>query len=458
MLFQTDDGVIYNLNHKNLTAQLIHSTNESDIFIPKSIVYLSKEYIITDIDYFRHYSSPECMIKGNDMVPPLNFTGQNKLCKSLSFSDDSELICIHSNSFKCSVIESLSIPASLDYLEEGWCNEAKKLYYIKISPGNKNYMYIDNKMIIGKSDTTSDIYDILSFVRRDAKDIKIPSFIKYIHSSAFDSCISLVSIEIPDDSELFSIGSCAFANCPIKKFVIPSKLQILDCGWCEDLTDLEEIIVSPENKFFSTIYNKTCLVGKTNSNIKNYYILYYVARNIEKIKIPSYIKLIRSYSFQNTKKIKFFEFESDSQLVRIEDYSFYASSIQEITIPKSVRSICADAFVSSDLDILKFSPDSKLEFIGHHALEGANIVDISIPESVKRIDYSAFCFCESLKSIEFMSQAITIGKYCFGCCPSLFLISLPNIKYFCIHEEIFSELLDFSLFICPYTVILEKQE
>ena len=79
------------------------------------------------------------------------------------------------------------IPKSVKILEDGWCNYAKKFNRLSVSPYNTNFSYLDDKhkIIVGKSDPCSTIYDIIVFANRDVRQAIIPSYIKYISSYAF---------------------------------------------------------------------------------------------------------------------------------------------------------------------------------------------------------------------------------------------------------------------------------
>ncbi|KAK8865214.1 hypothetical protein M9Y10_010752 [Tritrichomonas musculus] len=474
------NGLVLSLDQNTHTAHLNHISrkDKEEVVIPKSVKYQKKEYIITDIKR------------------SIDDFGQSRKVKSISFANNTKVTCIHKDSFSGSVLERISIPACLECLEDGWCSEANRLKYIKISPGNKNYIYIDNKMLLGKSDTKSDIYDILSFVRRDVKEIKIPSFIKYIHSSCFDQCRSLKTIEIPDDSELFSIGNCAFAMCPITRFFIPAKLQRLEYGWCDELFDVKEFIISPQNKLFATINNNKVLVSKASENDDNYTILKYVMKDVERIIVPSYIQSISSYAFECNSKLKSVEFEKNSQLEIIESYAFFAASIREIEIPASVIRILKNAFdFCSLLTKMTFESNSNLSFIGSDIVNTSRLTKVVIPASVKNIGNSAFncstitefifeensnlcCLncevcphckiesllipasiksmnysfpgCNKLVSVEILSQVISIEDLCFSECESLRVASIPNGESISIDDNAFVDVsADFSLFVCP---------
>ena len=68
--------------------------------------------------------------------------------KTVIIPDDSNLELIENEAFYNTQIESLSIPASLVILDEGWMKGMRKLKEIKISPDNPRYKDLDNKIII----------------------------------------------------------------------------------------------------------------------------------------------------------------------------------------------------------------------------------------------------------------------------------------------------------------------
>ena len=66
------------------------------------------------------------------------------------------------------------------------------LSIIHVSPDNPRYSAYDgNKLIIGKSSIENNDYDVLVLGIRIIKTLSIPSFIKHIGHSAFESCTLL---------------------------------------------------------------------------------------------------------------------------------------------------------------------------------------------------------------------------------------------------------------------------
>ena len=174
-----------------------------------------------------------------------------KKLKEISVSPGSKLHSIETNAFANSSIECLSIPSSIVELKEGWRSEAYDLKKMTIVENEvQNVASLDNKLIIGKSDTKSDIFDILYFANRNFKTITIPPKIKIIESyafycsliericipphvttickSAFGNCKKLRIVDISDDSELKIIEGEAFCNTLIKSFYVPSGVTHID--------------------------------------------------------------------------------------------------------------------------------------------------------------------------------------------------------------------------------------
>ena len=224
-----------------------------------------------------------------------------RLLKSVDFGVNSELKIIDKNAFNMSSIESIFIPESVVVLVEGWCNNTGNLFNVVIDERNEFFKYIDDSLIIGKSNKNNENYDILCFARRDIEQVIIPSYIKRISSYAFDcckrlkniefsenseletigeysfcnsaienisipsslkriernafeNCKELIQISFSENSELRSIGEYALTNSSIKDINIPSKVELLKEGWCCNTPNLINVILSPKNKQFSKIY------------------------------------------------------------------------------------------------------------------------------------------------------------------------------------------------------------
>ena len=185
MTYKATNGLVYELNSETNTA-LVTRSNEAkgNIIIPCSVNYQNKDYAIVGIKEDSFF--------------------QNENIISLCFQNDSHIRSIEKYSFIFSNLMHLQIPKSLQKLGDRWCSTTEKLITVDLSPENENFKYLDedHKIILGKSDPNSKIFDVLEFACRDIKEVKIPSYIKIISSHAFGYCKQLTKIDFEPNSQL----------------------------------------------------------------------------------------------------------------------------------------------------------------------------------------------------------------------------------------------------------------
>lgn len=186
--------------------------------------------------------------------------------RNVIIPSDSNLRVIERKAFYFSSIESLSIPASLEVLEEGWCAEMRNLKKVTIDVNNKYYKHCedDENLIVGKSDINNDEFDVVVFACKNIRKVKIPENIKRIASYAFYfsliksisipssvthicewsfyCCHDLCRVDIQSDSNLRVIDEGSFADTSIKSFYVPSHVIQIDessFNYCRQLEAIE---------------------------------------------------------------------------------------------------------------------------------------------------------------------------------------------------------------------------
>lgn len=345
-------------------------------------------------------------------------------------SENSELVSYEKDVFNNTDKKTIYIPEKMSQLKDNWCNGLKYFKDIKVSPKNKFFKYIDDVLLVGKTDEKSDNYDILYFVNPRVKQIIIPSNIKYIKPNAFQFCAKLQTIEIPSDSQIKSFYKIFTTFTSNSNIFIPSQVSEFEEGWCYAITYKEiNIIISPENKFFKCI-NDNLIVGKSNKDSDEYDSLYFVNSNASSVVIiPSFIKYIKPYAFLHCNSLDTIEFQQNSLLQTIESNVFARLDANYIVIPKSVKNICDFAFCNSKIHSLKFQEGSEIVSIGKSAFEGTCITTIDIPPSVKVIKEKAFYRCSQLESINFSEDSELTSI-------SISAISNSHIKVFCIPPKL----------------------
>lgn len=371
------------LDHEKLTVGVLNYVDiGNEIFIPKTIIFDSKEFTVTAICNFAfmEVKKLKSIIFADDSE--LKSIGESAFygsgiesisipkhvqsiadqafahcvhLKSVEFQFDSELESIGSRAFSWSEIKRLSIPSGISCLSEDVFENTPNLREVVVNRNeNQNILCIDNSLIVTKSDLKSDFHDVLLFAPRNIRSVKIPSQIKRIAPFAFSKCNKLHNIEIEENSQLEIIDRYAF-----------------------------------ESSFIFTI------------------------------DIPNQVKKIADFAFQNCEYLEYVKFSNCSKLTEIGKFAFSYSSLKNIEIPFHIKK----------LEVIKpsFSEDSELISIGKSAFFRSQINKIIIPSSVTKIKRNAFGYCLNLKSVEFgnESKLKSIGKYSFSH-SSLERISFPS--------------------------------
>ncbi|KAK8896292.1 hypothetical protein M9Y10_014189 [Tritrichomonas musculus] len=393
------DGLSFEIDFSNHIAKTVFSPKvQGKIVIPRSIWYESQEFNITIIS------------KGT-------FKNNNNI-SSISFPEDSEVQTIEEEAFSCSSLTQISIPSSLKELKEDWCAFTWRLKQVFISPKNKYFSILDEKMVLGKSQSNIDYYDILVFACRDIERAIIPSTIQKIDSFAFSGCMNLQFVDFSENSELRLIEKNAFLTSSIRKITIPEKVVEIKDGWCSSTWHLNELSISPLNQTFKYIDNDKKLIAKKRNESDSFYeILFFACRDIKKAIIPSYITEISSFAFHQCQNLTTIEFERNSKLYAIGQFAFSFSSIEKIIIPRHVKLIDEFTFCRClCLSQIEFEDNSEIYKISKESFSVLAIESISIPSSVTTIEEHAFFHCDTLQQVIFQndSKLRTIGKEAFS--------------------------------------------
>ena len=225
----------------------------------------------------------------------------SKNLKSIIFTEDSQIQYIGLYSFASSSIENI-IPSSVKQIGEFSFAHFKNL---------KTIQFQSNSQLIKIPDNL--------FFYSSHEFISIPPNVEIIGERSFYYCNQFKTIEIPINSNLISIEKDAFLHSSIESIFIPSNLQKLEKGWCASTSKLNRISISDHNSCFS-IYNESILLYHSKEG--NETSIVFACRDIEKVTIPSNVKIIESSTFSECQKLNSIEFSPNSILVSICDHSF----------------------------------------------------------------------------------------------------------------------------------------
>ena len=306
-------------------------------------------------------------------------------------------------------------------------------------------------------------------------NITFPEGLETIGSLAFESC-NLTSVNFP--STLKTIGVNAFLNTKLTSVFVPAGVTSLSAAFkCANITRID---VSEDNPNFASIdgvvfsKDKKTLIeyprGRQNEAYKipegtetignNAFGMNGSAANnyIQKVTIPSTLKLIDSDAFRYCRKLSTVEFPENSQLKTINGYAFSGDTkLTEFKLPASVSQFGHNVLSSTGLTVFNVPDNSeltnlygsnfancsklteinvgnntKLEKVSFQWCSGTGVTKFTIGEgnnNLNSLDY--FNYLKKLETIEIAEDAgcdgtgITIQANCFKDMTTLTSLALP---------------------------------
>ncbi len=235
------------------------------------------------------------------------------------------------------------------------------------------------------------IYQVTSigsdaFANCPLTSINIPNSVTSIGSYAFYYCFSLTTLTIPNSVTI--IGSYAFYYCPLTSVTIPSSVRSIQHGAFSGSKSLTILTVESGNPNFDSRDNcNAIIVTATNTLIAG----------CKNTVIPN-------------------------SVTKIDTNAFNDCSLTSINIPNSVTTIGGSAF--RDCPLTSINIPNSVTSIGSNAFGGCPLTSINIPSSVTTIGGSAFSNCKSLKSVTLGNSVTSIGEMAFHYCEVLESVTL----------------------------------
>ena len=296
--------------------------------------------------------------------------------------------------FNCSSLSTVNMPEGIESVggnvfdgtevfENSVADEYGSVYLGKVLLYNRGL----NSTVIVK-DSTKVIANAVFINNSGLREIELPEGIIEIGDNCFENCIALKKINIKEG--LKRIGINAFAHSGLEEVKLPESIIEIGNGAFNNCKDLYDINLPSK---IESIAGYSLENTKYLNNIKpDEYGCKYVdnilltSENNESsiIRIKAGTRLIGAQAFKNRK------------------------DIEEVYIPKSVETICAEAFFQcSNLRKVDFEDGIKL----------------------REIHYFTFVGCVKMENIDLPNSLTAIYAYSFGDC-SFTKIKIPrNVEY-----------------------------
>jgi PKD repeat protein len=295
------------------------------------------------------------------------------------------------------------------------------------------------------------------FATSGATGITIPNSVNTIAPAAFEECLSLTSVTIPNG--VLNIGSNAFSFTSLTSVAIPASVTnigtaafVPNYSPAAPIPSLTAINVDANNPAYSSVAgvlfnkNQSALLqypaGKAGAaytippTVISIGIEAFLDAGVTTVAIPEGVTTIGADAFAGCPALTAITVEAGnpfyasitgilfnkSQTVLIQYPSGLGGSYM---VPDTVTSVGAGAFAECG-GLTGITIPNSVTSIGDEAFVGTSLTSVTIPGSVTNIGQSDFFDCTSLTSAMISSGVTSIGPGMFDYCPALQNVTIPN--------------------------------
>lgn len=337
---------------------------------------------------------------------------ENAIMEELYFSDNLKETGLQAIS-NCSKLKKVSLGKSFKIKEsnKGFLDGCNALEKIALDSRNSSLMLADG-VLFSKSGKT--LYRYPS--KKAGESYTVPAETEKINGHAFEGCVNLKSITIPDN--IAYISDYCFAGSGLTSMNFSDDVDYLGEGVFENCSALSEVRLSKRVVEISDYTFQNCTALKKMELPEAIYTIsdkaFRGCSQLENYNVAATNKNFVTedgvlYNKKKTKLIlypagkKTTTYNVSEETLTIGRSAFYGcASLEHVVLPEKVSAIEGCAFMMSGLK------------------------DITLPDSVERIDGYLFSDCKNLSKVTLSAEISYIPSFAFLNCTALTEITLPK--------------------------------
>lgn len=367
--------VVSTTQHTVSVTNLMSVTGQSyrgNVNIPATVVHNGITYDVVALDESAFYA---CTLSGVTIPPSVTAIGASCF--------------LYANG-----PASLTLPASISEIGS---NAFLAFGMNNIFVDTTNPYYCSVGGILYTKDTTT----IIKAPAGKTGTLTLPTTTKNINNYAFGYCNTLTGINLPNG--LRNIGSFAFFCCShMSSLVIPSSVTYIGASPFAACYMLTNLSIAEENSHY--VLDGTLLYSINRDTLVSCH------RSGDSVFPASTLRVLGGFSNNNNIK---YVYVPDS-VNTLSSYSFSASTLRSITMPRRMSLIDNEAFSACD-SLTHVDMPTMLDSMSYFAFENCHkLSSIVIPNGLRVIPYGAFITCNLLANITWGNAVEIIDSVAFA--------------------------------------------
>lgn len=280
---------------------------------------------------------------------------------------------------------------------------------------------------------------------KNLTNVVLPATIKIIDEYAFCNCPNIDEIVLP--SGIKKIGKEAFSSTGIQSVTANGNIEKMDgytfnyTPWYDNqpngLIYINNVLYKYKNNgYYNENQDYTISVKDGTTCIANG--AFSGCSDVYHVQLPNSVTIIGDGAFSSCNNLTTIEMSNNIQEIGESAFS-YDGNLELDMLPTSLKIIRQYSFQNCSKSFTTFNTiPNGVKYIGRYAFYGTGLEKVTIPASVKMIAHNAFSYCSKLQEVTISEGLQILTDAAFANCEGLKNVQLPKSIMF-YGADVFSE-------------------